>query len=262
MLPRQVAKPPKDNCYAVFMVQILHGMSLMLLMQILMTCFSFFNAKFPDEMVESRFPFAINFTIFIGTIFFTFYGTRCSPTPVIITCFIGQIISAGIFPMISNQGGHKAFWICFVLLMTAGLCTGLTTGALFATSAKLPSSYIGIFMTATGASGLVVSILRLISLLAWPGSAPGSDSAYKSVLFMFYVGIAVSAMCIFGQIVMARSKFAQYYINRKGNDEFDILHIDEASTSLGQVHPEDIESDDVTPTGSQQYGLLDVNYTE
>ena len=125
--------------------------------------------------------------------------------------FLGQAVTMMIIPFAANKGGTTAFRICFSVLLLYGIFTGVAQGACYSINAKLPHSYIQIFLTAQGIAGILSSVLRLSSLYIWPSEDDPSND-FKSVLFNFVIGACVCFMCVPAQCYMTRSKFAKYHI--------------------------------------------------
>ena len=143
-------------------------------------------------------------------------------------------------PFSAEIGGSTAYWLCFALLFFFGLFSGVNNALCYSYNAKLPSSYIAIFLTSHGAAGIFSNLLRLISLNIWPispgnsTSAPGlddTDSAFKQCLFIQTVGVFIVLLCLPAQCILNRNEFANYHFfqERSQEDNLQRSAIDSAS---------------------------------
>ena len=73
-----------------------------------------------------------------------------------------------IIPFAANVGGALAYWYCFTILFFYGLFSGVCQACCYSFNAKLPSSYIAVFLTSHGFSGIASNMLRLAGLTLWP----------------------------------------------------------------------------------------------
>ena len=118
----------------------------------------------------STYPFAMNCSLFIGGILYTLYGQQANYANLLIATFVAQAVIMLLLPFTAEIGGASAYWLCFALLFLYGLCSGVSNALAYSYNAKLPSSYIAIFLTSHGAAGIFSNLLRLLSLYLWPMS--------------------------------------------------------------------------------------------
>ena len=178
--------------------------------------FSFVLLQMPDYQPMSTYPFAMTSSLFIGSLWYTFYGSQYAFSKLIVTTFLTQALIMFLLPFIANIGGSTAYYSCGFLLFILGLFLGVCETACFAYNAKLPSSYIAIFLTSQGLAGIFSNMVRLASLWLWPiidgdTQSTAASSAFKACLFMQCSGILVLLLCLPAQIALSRNRFANYY---------------------------------------------------
>ena len=125
----------------------------------------------------STYPFAMNCSLFIGGILYTLYGQKANYASLLVATFVAQAIIMILIPFSAEIGGSTAYWLCFALLFFFGLFSGVNNALCYSYNAKLPSSYIAVFLTSHGAAGIFSNLLRLLSLYLWPISVGNSTSA-------------------------------------------------------------------------------------
>ncbi len=161
----------------------------------------------PEHQPISTYPFAMNSALFIGAIWYTFYGSRFSFSSLIVITFAMQALIMLLIPFVASVGGTSAYWLCFALLFTFGLFSGVCQTACYGYNAKLPSSYISVFLISHGLAGIFSNVLRLTSLSLWPieddvevgvttAGADFSSNAFKACLFIQCSGVAVVLLCL------------------------------------------------------------------
>lgn len=138
--------------------------------------FSLALLQMPDYQPFSTYPFAMNSTLFVGALLYTFHSSRFEASSWICGTFITQAFVMLLIPLTANVGGPVAYWACFALLAVFGLVSGANQTALFDLNAKLPKSYIAAFLTSQGLSGVVANLLKLAGLTML---TEGADTAFK-----------------------------------------------------------------------------------
>ena len=79
----------------------------------------------PDYQPYSTYPFAMNSTLFVGGLLYTFNSARVPSSIVVCGSFLASAIVMLLIPLAANLGGAKAYWSCFALLLLFGLVSGV-----------------------------------------------------------------------------------------------------------------------------------------
>ena len=160
----------------------------------------------PGLYPASTYPFALQFLLFFGSLFFTVFKDRWMRVErQIVLC---AAISAALFaliPFLANIGGVAGYWLVFCDLVVLGWFLGLFQGLLYSENTKLPGAYIGIFLTSQGLAGIFSNLLRFVSLEIWP------DAPLTSTSFCYLFGVSFLLLCIPAQLQLNKNKFALFY---------------------------------------------------
>ena len=79
----------------------------------------------PGYQPLSTYPFAMNSALFIGGLFYTFYGTKTDYASILVITFTMQAVIMLLLPFSADLGGTLAYWLCFALLFSYGLFSGV-----------------------------------------------------------------------------------------------------------------------------------------
>ena len=110
-----------------------------------------------------------------------------------------------IVPVLANIGGVAGFWSTFLALVILGWFSGLFQCMIYMENAKLPSNYIGIFLTSQGLAGIFSNLFRFASLEIW------TENPFISTMINYLSGVLIMVLCIPAQFKMNKNKYARYY---------------------------------------------------
>lgn len=154
----------------------------------------------PEYYPASTYPFALQFLLFLGSLFYTVFKDRWMASEVqIIGCFAIQALLLSLIPIFANLGGEFGYWSVFFTLIITGWFAGVVQSCLFAENTKFPSKYIGIFLTSQGLAGIFCNVLRFATLALWP------NEPYVSVCVCYFVGVMFCLICIPAQLQLKRN---------------------------------------------------------
>lgn len=160
----------------------------------------------PEYYPASMYPFALQFLLFFGSLFYTVFKDRwISTEKQIIGSFAIQAALLSLVPFLANLGGCQGFWAVFCTLVVTGWFAGISQSCLYAENAKLPSRYIGIFLTSQGLAGIFSNVLRFATLELWP------NDPFISVSVCYFVCVLFCLMSIPAQLQLKENPFASYY---------------------------------------------------
>ena len=108
-------------------------MALLLPFNIIIACIDFYESKMPNYYPASTYPFALQFLLFFGSLFYTVFRDRwVSSEYQIIACFVIQAILLTLVPIFANIGGSLGYWAVFFTLMVDGWFAGIVQSCLYA----------------------------------------------------------------------------------------------------------------------------------
>lgn len=97
------------------------------------------------------------------------YLYKLTYTVRILAYFIVATVVIVILPLIAKYcSPESGFWISFAILMFFGIFAGIGQASVYAYAGMLPPKYIGAVMVGNGVSGILIGVLRLITLLIFP----------------------------------------------------------------------------------------------
>ena len=123
-----------------------------------------------------------------------------------ITIFFGiQAVLLTLVPLFAKMGGTSGYWLVFLTLLVDGWFSGVVQTCCYRENAKLPGSYIGIFLTSQGLAGIASNVLRFASLEIWP------DDPFVATAFCYLISVLVCILCIPAQLALNKNSFALHY---------------------------------------------------
>ena len=116
--------PVKDECMAVFLIQMLFGMGFLMPFFTVLGTLDFYVARMPDNAPKATFAFWYNMTLVPSMIVFAIYGRRFKAHHLIIGGFSGGIIVFLTLTFVANIGGGAGYWGTVVCLLLLGSTIG------------------------------------------------------------------------------------------------------------------------------------------
>ena len=160
------------------------GVSVLLPWNAVLTSLDFFEEKLPELNPSSVIGFAVNSLLVAASIGTMIFGGRLSLVARISGLYIVVAILMIMLPLITEHVGD-AFSIDVVILSLFGMAAGVIQASTFAVGGMLPGRYMGALMLGVGFSGIILNLLRAISLLAIPGDS------YKGALMYFIIAAVI-----------------------------------------------------------------------
>ena len=184
----------------------------------------------PGYYPASTYPFALQFLLFFGSMYFTIFGDRyISNDRTVIYGFAIQAILLALIPIFANIGGSEGYWICFIILILDGWFAGVVQGVTYYENAKLPGNYIGIFLTSQGLAGILSNVLRFISLEIW------RDEPFVSTAVCYLIAVLTCLLCIPAQLALNKNSFALFYQKPVIYESITTYALDKETTPAGST---------------------------
>ncbi|KAK3223297.1 hypothetical protein Dsin_010322 [Dipteronia sinensis] len=111
-----------------------------------------------------------------------------------------------------GSGLYDGFYVTVGAVALSGLADALVQGGLIGAAGELPDRYMQAIVAGTGCSGVLVSVLRILTKAVYPQDAHGLR---KSANLYFGVGIVVMAICIVLYNVAHRLPIIKYHHDLK-----------------------------------------------
>ena len=116
--------PVKDECMAVFLIQMLFGLGFLMPFFTVLGTLDFYVKKMPDNAPKATFAFWYNMTLVPSMVIFAIYGRRFSSNLLIIGGFSGGILVFLVLTFVANIGGGAGYWACVMCLLLLGCSIG------------------------------------------------------------------------------------------------------------------------------------------
>lgn len=172
------------------------GMGFLLPWNGFMLAADYFEEIYPNQHTETTFA-SVNMVSLFGCMFFVvLYGTRLPLGCRIVTGFSVLFTCLMLAIPVTNLGVH-----C-ILVSAVGLGDALTQGSVFAFAGQLSPLHTGAVMMGNGASGLIVSFLRMGTKAAFP-------TIYGSFVAFFLLCAIQIGLCLVGWLVLRNHPAAQ-----------------------------------------------------
>lgn len=111
-----------------------------------------------------------------------------------------------------ESGVYGGFYVTVGAVALAGIADALVQGGIIGAAGELPDRYMQATVAGTAASGVLVSLLRILTKAIYPQDAPGLR---KSANLYFIVSIIVMLLCIIFYNVVHRLPVVKYYNDLK-----------------------------------------------
>jgi len=147
--------------------------------------------------------------------------------PLAVVCAI-----MGIIPVITHIFPNATgFWIVMFCLFILGFCNNIFMSSISGICAKMPGYYFGIFMGGTGLAGIIMNVLRAISLLTFDSL---EDGALIGVFVYFGAAVMILIFCVFLHFKFVKSDIYDYYMmkSRRQTIEYqEVMNIQDSITT-------------------------------
>ncbi|KAK8264077.1 hypothetical protein V6Z11_D12G082900 [Gossypium hirsutum] len=127
-------------------------------------------------------------------------------------------VGLGIFVvslLVVPVGLYDKFYVTVGLLALAGIGDALVQGGLIRAAGELPERYMQAIVAGSGGSGVLVSMLRILTKAVFPQDA---DGLRKSAYLYFFTSIVFMVICIVLYNVAHKLPIMQYYEELKAED--------------------------------------------
>jgi hypothetical protein len=167
----------------------------------------------PGYSPATVFPFALTGLGLAANIWVIIVGQKYSFTLRIVSAFLIQALLLVIIPFLANIGGTVGYWSVFAILFLLGLIGGIGGSSMFSMAGGLPPKYMGVMFLGQGITGILINILRAITLISWPsGNSEHPENAFIGVLALFLFAAFLQIICALAQFELRKNEFAVYHL--------------------------------------------------
>ncbi|XP_031256665.1 equilibrative nucleotide transporter 1-like [Pistacia vera] len=190
--------PPKDTFHLGYIIYFVLGIGYLLPWNAFITAVDYFSYLYPEASVDRVFAVTYMLVGLFCLLIIIFYAHK-SDAYVRINVGLGLfVVSLLVVPVmdavyIKGRVGLKdGFYVTVGAVALSGLADALVQGGLIGSAGELPERYMQAVVAGTAGSGVLVSVLRLVTKALYSQDESGLR---KSANLYFSVGIVVMAVC-------------------------------------------------------------------
>uniref|UniRef100_A0A6B2L5L7 Equilibrative nucleoside transporter 1 n=1 Tax=Arcella intermedia TaxID=1963864 RepID=A0A6B2L5L7_9EUKA len=185
--------------------------------QMIVSCIDYFMVLFPDTQVQYYIAWTYCLANAMGYVPILHIGARFSFDSRIYSSFVVFSVILLLISALVVFDSMK-FWVLMVVSPIIGLTDALIQPAIASYASIFPENYIVAFNIGNGISGIVATIIRVITKLLIPSNIKISSLIY------FVVGLLISMSCLFVHYFSTRTPYAQkqlssYHVMVFGNKD-------------------------------------------
>eukprot|EP00262_Sarcandra_glabra_P019073 TRINITY_DN7063_c0_g1_i1.p1 TRINITY_DN7063_c0_g1~~TRINITY_DN7063_c0_g1_i1.p1 ORF type:complete len:432 (+),score=37.13 TRINITY_DN7063_c0_g1_i1:240-1535(+) len=209
---------PKDRFNLAYIVYFTLGMGFLLPWNAFITAVDYFSYLYPEASVDR--VFAVVYML-VGLTFLLIIIPLAHKSGAYLRINVGLllfILSLLVVPLMDytyikgRTGLYSAYYVTVAAVALSGLADALVQGGVIGSAGELPERYMQAVVAGTAASGVLVSVMRVLTKSIYPQDAHGLRS---SANLYFIVSIVVMAICIVCYNVADRLPVIRYYKNLK-----------------------------------------------
>ncbi|GMJ09714.1 equilibrative nucleotide transporter 1 [Hibiscus trionum] len=214
LLPLRQSPKPEDKFNLAYIIYFTLGVGVLLPWNSFITAVDYFSYLYPEASVDR--VFAV-FYMVIGLfclLIIVFYAHKSEAYMRINIGLALFVVSLLIVPVMDafyikgRVGLYDGFYVTVGVLALAGIADALVQGGLIGAAGELPERYMQAIVAGSGGSGVLVSVLRLLTKAVFPQDA---DGLRKSAYLYFFTSIVFMAICIVLYNVAHKLPIMKYY---------------------------------------------------
>ncbi|XP_043698903.1 equilibrative nucleotide transporter 8-like [Telopea speciosissima] len=196
---------PRDAFNMAYIIHFVLGAANLLPWNALITAVDYFGYLYPDEHVNKVFAVAYMGSSLPVLVLFLSWGSWNKKSSfrlrmnLGLSMFILSVMTPPLIDWTSHSSGpqkrlHGAYTVTVAAVAVCGLADGLIGGSLIGSAGKLPKRYMQAVFAGTASSGVLVSIMRIIT----KASLPQTPEGLRLSAHLYFV---VSTLIVMGCIV-------------------------------------------------------------
>ncbi|XP_044472111.1 equilibrative nucleotide transporter 8-like [Mangifera indica] len=206
---------PRDTYRIAYIIHFLLGAGNLLPWNVFITAVDYFGCLYPAGHVEKVFSVAYMTSSLLVLVLVVSRGGWSSRLTFRLRMNLGFsmfVLSLMVPPIIDrtwhSSGSHGAYGVTVAAVLICGLADGLIAGSLIGLAGKLPKEYMQAVFAGTASSGVLVSILRIVTKASLPQTSQGlRTSAY----LYFIVSTVILLCCCLGSNMLNKLPIMQHH---------------------------------------------------
>ncbi|KAJ7953634.1 Equilibrative nucleotide transporter like [Quillaja saponaria] len=207
-------KIPEDSFHFAYIIYFTLGLGFLLPWNAFITAVDYFSYLYPDSNVDRVFSVVY---MLVGLFCLIIIILYCQKSNAYVRINLGLalfVVALLVVPVIDavyikgRIGLYDGFYVTVGAVGLSGLADALVQGGIIGSAGELPERYMQAVVAGTAASGVLVSVLRILTKAMYSQDASGLR---KSANLYFAVGIVVMVICSVLYNIAHRLPVMNYY---------------------------------------------------
>lgn len=228
-------KIPKDSYNLAYIIYFTIGLGYLLPWNAFITAVDYFTYLYPNASIDRTFGLVYMLVGLICLLFILAYAHKSTSFVRINVGFVLFVLALVVVPLMDvwyvkgRVGIYGGFYVAVGAVAVSGVGDALVQGSIIGAAGEMPERYMQAVVAGTGVSGVLVSLLRLLTKAIYPQDAHGLR---KSANLYFLVSIAMMIICIVMYNVVHRLPVIKYYNDLKLQAIDEEKEVSRASTGV------------------------------
>ncbi|KAJ3708489.1 hypothetical protein LUZ61_012194 [Rhynchospora tenuis] len=215
---RPEPKAPKDHFSIGYLIYFTLGAGFLLPWNAFITAVDYFTYLYPSVPVDRVFSVSYMISCFVPLLFIVGWAHKSAASLRInsgLSLFTIALLIVPIMDAVYVKGKQRMYPGYDVTVAATALCgvaDALVQGGVIGSAGELPERYMQATVAGTAASGVLVSVLRVITKAIYPQDPAGLR---KSAILYFVVSIVVMVICIICYNIADQLPVVRHYKNIK-----------------------------------------------
>ncbi|XP_038890735.1 equilibrative nucleotide transporter 1-like [Benincasa hispida] len=215
-------KIPKDSLHLGYIIYFTLGLGYLLPWNAFVTAIDYFSYLYPETNIDRIFAVVYMGVSFICLIFILCFSKNSNERFRInlgLGIFVVTLLVVVVMDVVYIQGQvglYGGFYVTVGSVVLCGVADAVVQGGVIGSAGELPEKYMQAVLAGTAASGVVVSILRVVTKLIYTQDASGLRGSAR---LYFGVSIVIMVICIVFYNVVEKLRIVKYYKELKAEAE-------------------------------------------
>ncbi|TYG41408.1 hypothetical protein ES288_D12G173000v1 [Gossypium darwinii] len=205
---------PEDKFNLGYIIYFTLGVGFLLPWNSFITAVDYFSYLYPEASVDRVFAvvyMVVGLACLLVIVFYAHKSEAYMRINVGLGIFVVSLVVVPVMDAVYIKGRvglYDGFYVTAGLLALAGIGDALVQGGLIGAAGELPERYMQAIVAGSGGSGVLVSMLRILTKAVFPQDG---DGLRKSAYLYFFTSIVFMVICIVLYNVAHKLPIMQYY---------------------------------------------------
>lgn len=199
---------PIDKCGGAWVMFLIMGVGLLFPWNAILQATDFFLHQFPCTAIEFDLSVAYMCSVLLTMLVAIFIMHCCSSVTAVARVTVGFVLMLASLLTYAAAGDTIAYMPAVMTTVMSGVGDGLAQTGLYGMSSTLPPKYTTATMIGSGVSGLVVTVLRIVTKQAFD---PGFAGLMQATDMYFYIAASFLVFCIVCVVTIECVPIVRFY---------------------------------------------------